>query len=124
MGRWVEVRNRTQDRHVLTARWCASFACRLRGLTFRRSLPPGEGLLLVESASGRAQTAIHMAMVFMSLGVVWLDEALRVVDVRLARPWGIYVPAAPARYVLEGGPGVLECVARGDQLELLDARLD
>ena len=124
MGHWVDVHNRTQDRHVLTARRCDSFACRLRGLTFRRSLPPGEGLLLVEATSGRAQTAIHMAMVFMSLGVVWLDEALRVVDVRLARPWRIYIPTTPARYVLEGGPGVLECVARGDQLELHDARVE
>lgn len=124
MQRWVEVHNRTQDRHLLRARWCASFACRLRGLTFRRSLPAGEGLLLVESSRGRAQTAIHMAMVFMPLGVVWLDEARRVVDVRLARPWGIYVPAAPAQYVLEGGAEVLECVARGDQLEWLDAQRD
>ena len=124
MSRWVDVRNRTQARHVITARWCDSFACRLRGLTFRRSLPPGEGLLLVEATSGRAQTAIHMAMVFMSLGVIWLDEELRVVDLRLARPWRIYIPTEPAKYVLEGGPGVLECVARGDQLELLDARVE
>jgi uncharacterized membrane protein (UPF0127 family) len=123
MARWVEVRNRTQDRHVLTARWCSSFLCRLRGLTFRRSMPAGEGLLLVEAQPGRAQTAIHMWMVFMPLGVIWLDEAFHVVDTRLARPWRIYVPSSSAKYVLEGEPAVLECVARGDVLETVDARL-
>ena len=125
MGRWVDVRNRTQD----SARAHGPLVRLLR-------LPPARADVPAQPAAGRgpaaggihqrvrAQTAIHMAMVFMSLGVVWLDEALRVVDVRLVRPWGIYAPTAPARYVLEGGPGVLECVARGDQLELLDPRLD
>lgn len=121
MARWLDVHNRTQDRHVIRARWCASFACRLRGLMFRRRLAPDEGLLLVERSAGRAQTAIHMAMVFFPLGVIWLDDSLRVVDKRLALPWRAYAPSAPARYILEGDPQVLECVAHGDALEFTDA---
>jgi uncharacterized membrane protein (UPF0127 family) len=88
---------------------------------FRRRLAPDEGLLLVERSAGRTQTAIHMAMVFFPLGVVWLDNDRRVVDKRLALPWRAYAPSAPARYVLEGEPGVLECVADGDVLEFSDA---
>jgi uncharacterized membrane protein (UPF0127 family) len=121
MARWVDIRNSTTDRHVIRARWCASFACRLRGLMFRRRLAPGEGLLLVERSAGRTQTAIHMAMVLFPLGVIWLDDDQRVVDKRLALPWRAYAPSAPARYVLEGEPGVLECVAHGDVLEFADA---
>jgi len=121
MTHWVDIRNSTQDRSVVRARWCASFACRLRGLMFRRRLTPGEGLLLVERSAGRTQTAIHMAMVFFPLGVIWLDDDRRVVDKRLALPWRAYAPSTPARYVLEGEPGVLECVAHGDVLEFADA---
>jgi uncharacterized membrane protein (UPF0127 family) len=120
MARWVDVHNRTQDRHVIRARWCASFACRLRGLMLRRPLAPDEGLLLVERNAGRAQTAIHMAMVLFPLGVVWLDDDLRVVDKRLALPWRAYAPSAPARFILEGEPRVLECVACGDILVFTD----
>lgn len=120
MARWVEVRNRTQGTPVIRARWCASFACRLRGLMFRRRLAVGEGLLLVERSAGRTQTAIHMAMVSFPLGVVWLDDDLRVVDTRLALPWRVYLPSAAARYVLEADPEVLECVALGDLLEIAD----
>ncbi len=110
MARWVEVRNRTQARSVIRARWCATFVCRLRGLMFRRRLAPGEGLLLVERSAGRTQTAIHMAMVFCPLGVIWLDDRRRVVDTRVALPWHVYVPSTAARYV-----------PQGDELEFLDA---
>ncbi len=124
MARWVEVRNRTQGRRVVRARWCASFMCRLRGLMFRRKLAPGEGLLLVERSPGRAQTAIHMAMVFFPLGVIWIDDRQRVVDTRMALPWRVYLPSAAACFVLEAEPQVLECVARGDELEFLDAPVE
>jgi uncharacterized membrane protein (UPF0127 family) len=86
-------------------------------LTFRRSLPEGTGLLLVQSGESRSSAAIHMLCVFMPLGVAWLDEARRVVDCRLARPWGMYVPRFPARYVLEGHPSILDEIAVGDVLD-------
>jgi uncharacterized membrane protein (UPF0127 family) len=118
MARWVTVRNRSRGGEVVQrARWCESFLCRLRGLTFRRSLPRGEGLVLVESREGRAQTAIHMWMVAFPIGVAWLDDQRVVVDTRLALPWRIYVPSRAARYTLEGGPGMLQSVAVGEVLE-------
>lgn len=121
MERWLQVYNRTQGGEaLLRARWCASFGCRLRGLTFRRNLPPGEGLLLVESRESVPGAGIHMMAVFMELGVVWLDADFRVVDTVCAQPWRMYLPAAPARYILEGTPALLEHVKMGDQLELVD----
>ena len=117
MSRIIEVRNADQDQRVVQrVRWCSSFFCRLRGLTFRRSLPGGLGLLLVESAASRIGTAIHMWAVFMPIGVAWLDDGQRVVDQRVARPWRIYAPAKPARFILEGDPSMLESLAVGDRL--------
>lgn len=99
-------------------RYCSNFLCRLRGLTFRRSLADGEGLLLVGERESRAGAAIHMAFVFFPIAVIWLDEARRAVDVRLARPfYPLYVPARPAKDVLEGPPGLVEQVRVGDQLK-------
>ena len=110
--------NETRGERVLErARRCDSFICRLRGLTFRRRLDDGEGLLLVGRRESRLDTAIHMFCVFFSIAVVWLDGSGRVVDVRLARPFRpLYVPRVPARDVLEGPPALLECVRIGDQL--------
>ncbi len=112
------VENRTRGTAVLArVKWCRSFLCRLRGLMFRRGLAPDEGLLLDEGKASVAATAIHMLFVFFPIAAIWLDEAFRVVDARLARPFRpFYAPRAPARYVLEAAPALLDQVAIGDQL--------
>ena len=112
---WIEIRNASRPGSArVHARWCASFACRLRGLTFRRGLPGDEGLLLVESAESRWNTAIHMWFVFQPLAVIWLNSEPRVVDVRLALPWRWYVPRTPAQYVLEGNSDLVSRFEIGD----------
>ncbi|MGA9191642.1 MAG: DUF192 domain-containing protein [Anaerolineales bacterium] len=122
MTHWIEVHNASQaDLQVIRARWCDTFACRLRGLTFRRSLGPGEGLLLVEGRESRSGTAIHMWFVFMPLGVAWVAADGRVVDTRLALPWRLYAPKVAAKFILEGPPGMLESVAINDCLEFVNA---
>lgn len=81
---------------------CASFLCRLRGLTFRMSLPMELGLLLRHKKESRLDTAIHMLGVFFDLSIIWIDCKHQVADVQLARRWRpFYIPARPAQYVLE-----------------------
>ncbi len=115
---WTEVWNETQDKQVLErVRRCASYLCRLRGLTFRRRMDENEGLLLVGRRESRVDTAIHMFFVFFPIAAVWLDRHGRVVDAQLARPFRpFYGPRAPAQDVLEGPPSLLEKVRIGDQL--------
>ncbi|MFQ5399417.1 MAG: DUF192 domain-containing protein [Anaerolineae bacterium] len=99
------------------ARWCDAFAGKLRGFTFRRTLTPDDGLVLVEKADTRVNTAIHMLFVFIPLGVIWVNEAGEIVDSIVARPWRpSYVPAAPARYVIEGHPSLLKHIKAGDHI--------
>jgi len=69
---------------------------------FRDSLAHDEGLLLVGNRESRWDAAIHMIGVKMDLAVIWIDEDLRVVDKILARKWRpLYIPGAPAKYILE-----------------------
>ena len=118
MAKWMTVQNETRGEQVLErVRHCASFLCRLRGLTFRRTLSENEGLLLVGKRENRADTAIHMFFVFFPIAAIWLDKNGKIVDTMLARPFRpLYVPRAPARDVLEGPPALLERVQIGDQL--------
>jgi len=112
------VSNATSGERLMgRVRHCASFLCRLRGLTFRRTLGQDEGLLLVGRRESRTEATIHMFFVFFPITAIWLDRAGRVVDVQLARPFRpLYVPRAPARDVLEGPPSLMERVQVGDQL--------
>lgn len=97
--------------------YCDTFTCRLRGLTFRRSLPIDEGLLLVQNRDSRLDAAIHMLGVWMDLAVIWIDSSRVVVDLRLARRWRpIYVPERPARYILEVPAPRLSDFHLGDRL--------
>jgi uncharacterized membrane protein (UPF0127 family) len=120
MPEQVLVHNLTRPHaHPIQARYCASFACRLRGLTFRRNLPPGQGLLLVQGRDSRMDSSIHMLFVWFDLGIIWINNAQHVVDVRLARRWRpAYLPASPARYVLELSPDRLGDFNVGDQIRL------
>ena len=121
MARWVRVCNLSRGgEQVVLARWCESYLCRLRGLTFRFGLPETRGLLLVGRTESISLAAIHMFGVFLSLGVIWLDSSQRVVDRVVARPFAVYKPGAPARYVLEGRPSILEGVSLGDELDFAD----
>jgi uncharacterized membrane protein (UPF0127 family) len=99
--------------------YCASFLCRLRGLMFRRSLPPNYGWLLVESKDSRLDTAIHMLFMRLDLAAVWINSQGEVVDVRLARRWRpAYIPRRPARYILETSADRYSDFSIGDQVRL------
>ena len=103
------------------ARWCDTFGSRMRGLTFRRSLAPGEGLILVENEDSRINAGITMLFTFIDLGVIWVNDAGHVVDTTLARPWRpSYLPQSPARYAIEADPGILHQVSVGDRLRFVE----
>ena len=108
----------------LKARYCNSFMCQFRGLMFRRSLEPDEGLLLVQKRENRGESTIHMLFMFIDLAVVWINAAHQVVDVKFARRWRLmYAPQAPAKYVLELPAERLDEFKIGDQLEIDETHL-
>jgi uncharacterized membrane protein (UPF0127 family) len=120
--RQITVENKTRTlSQPIRAKYCASFMCQLRGLTFHRTLNIQEGLLLVQKRESVVDSSIHMLAVGMELAVIWIDSRLNVVDVRLARPWRpVYVPQKPARYVLEISASRLGDFQPGDQVEFCD----
>jgi uncharacterized protein len=101
---------------------CSSFACRLRGLMFRRQLDPNEGLLLVGTRDSRIDAAIHMVFVPFDLAVFWISTGMEIVDKVLARSWRpFYMPAQPARYVLEVHSSLLPRYEPGEEVEFANA---
>lgn len=102
---------------VEKAKWCNTYLTKLRGFTFRRTWQPGDGLVLVEKNDNRVNTGITMVFVSFDLGVLWVNDAGQVVDKLVAKPWRpSYLPQAPARYVIEAHPDIVEQVAVGDTI--------
>ena len=98
---------------------CAGFFSRLVGLQLRRRLGTEEGMIFVCNRPGRLAAAIHTMGLRFAIGVVWLDAELKIVDMKLAKPWKFaHVPKAPAMYYLEANPAILDLVQIGDQLRI------
>jgi uncharacterized membrane protein (UPF0127 family) len=114
------VHRKTQDVLIDSARWCESRFCRLRGLQFRQSPKPGEGLLLVMSKDSVVETSIHMFFVFFPIAAVWINSQGQITHAQLAKPWRpYYASPRPARYVLETTPDFLEKVTVGDEVDFI-----
>ena len=104
----------------LEAGFCSTFLCKLRGLMFRKSIPDDWGLLLVEAKDSIVNTSIHMFFVFIDLGVVWINDAGKVVDLCEAKKWvTIKAPKKPARYILEVTPSRLAEFKVGDYISFV-----
>jgi uncharacterized membrane protein (UPF0127 family) len=84
---------------------------------FTRRLPANEGLLLTYKRENRIDTSIHMLGMLIDLGIVWINGANKVVDVRKAYKWrSIIFPKAPAKYVLEITPEAAAEFKIGDEV--------
>jgi uncharacterized membrane protein (UPF0127 family) len=89
---------------------------------FRGSISPDEGLLLVGPRDSRMDAAIHMLFVPFDLAVVWINSQMTIVDKVLAARWRpFYVPARPARFVLEVHPNLLPEYSVGETVEFVNA---
>lgn len=95
------------------------FWSRLKGLQFRRALPPGAGLLLVPCGS------VHTHWMRFPIDAVMLDAAGRVLAVRRGvRPWRVVAAPTTTHAVLELATGGADGVEPGDAFRLAapDAR--
>ena len=124
MSHFITVCNLNQpDLSPARVKYCDSFLCRLRGLTFRNRLEPDDGLLLVQGKrDSRIDSSIHMLFVPFDLSVVWVNSEMTVVDKVIAKSWRpAYFSAQPACYILEIHPDRWEDYQIGDRVEFHDA---
>jgi len=124
MSRFIFVRNlNLPDMSPARVKYCDSFLCRLRGLTFREHLELNDGLLLVQGGrDSRIDSSIHMLFVPFDLNVVWINSKLTVADKIIAKPWRpAYFSSQPACYILEIHPDRWEDYQIGDRVEFQDA---
>lgn len=84
---------------------------RRKGLMMREKLGKGEGMLFMFESEG--SYSFWMKDTLIPLDIIWLDDSLRAVHIETAQPCRSkdcpkYVPAMPAKYVLETNAGFAE----------------
>ena len=94
---------------------------RFRGLMLSKR----KDVVLAGKKDSVLDSTIHMMWMLYPIDVVWVNEAMEVVDVkRHSQPfnplkpntWSLHKPAAPAKYVIEIGKGVVKDTAKGDKI--------
>ncbi|MEM3412249.1 MAG: DUF192 domain-containing protein [archaeon] len=80
---------------------------RFRGLMFRKKC---KEILFILPKKSRVLASIHSFFVFFNFDVVWLDEKMRVVDLKEnIKPFCINItPKKPAKYILEMPAGEIK----------------
>ena len=87
------------------------FFARFRGLMLRKSLAPGEGLLLKDCS------VIHCCFMRFPIDVVYLDSGMRVVGIETVKPWRLGGMFPGVKHVLELGAGCARELAPGMETE-------
>jgi uncharacterized protein len=110
--------NRSKGTRVAHADLANSFLSRFMGLMFKGNIENGL-VLKIPPGRGRRGSGIHMFFMRIPLDVIFLDEEKRVVDLINLKPWQVYNPKKPARFVLELPEGTLKSSNThiGDELD-------
>jgi uncharacterized membrane protein (UPF0127 family) len=97
---------RDQER-LCKAKVANTFFSRLKGLMFKKYLPP-EGGLLIEYSLLFGSGAVHGLFMRFPIDLVFIDESKMVVDTAHLKPWGFYNPKKKCRWVLEVTEGFVD----------------
>jgi uncharacterized membrane protein (UPF0127 family) len=120
--KFVKIYNQSaSSTQPIKATLCDSFWLKFRGLMFKQTIDEYTGILLAESSDSSINTSIHMFFMDFDITAIWINSNHHVVDVKLARRWRpMYVPIAPARFVLETHVNRLTDFQVGDHLEIIN----
>lgn len=119
----VKIYNSKSPTLLFSAKYCKSYADKLMGLMFKKSIDPGYGIILAESAESKINSSIHMLFMNFDITVLWLDKNLVIVDKVLAKKWKLaYFPSQPAQYTIELHESRYNDFSIGDKLVFIDEK--
>jgi uncharacterized membrane protein (UPF0127 family) len=108
--------NKTKQTKVGYADMANSFISRFMGLMLKGGIERGL-VLKIPEGRGRRGSGIHMFFMRIPLDVLFLDEGKVVVDKVHLKPWQMYNPKEPARFVVELEEGASSGTEIGDELD-------
>ncbi|KPU62580.1 hypothetical protein EP1X_07720 [Thermococcus sp. EP1] len=94
-----------------------TFFKRFRGLMLTPEV--NYALVFILPTESRINASIHMFFMFQSIDVLFLDSSRKVVDLKRAKPWRVYMPKESAKYIIEAPVGVINAIHAeiGDEID-------
>ncbi|GAA5819529.1 MAG: DUF192 domain-containing protein [Methanobrevibacter sp. CfCl-M3] len=92
--------NKTKSKEIFEVEIANSYFKRLKGLMFKKNI--NNGLILkVPKSRYSKRSSIHTFFMRISLDVLFINEENKVYEMVTLKPWKIYSPRKPAKYVVE-----------------------
>ncbi|MDR2545677.1 MAG: DUF192 domain-containing protein [Methanobrevibacter sp.] len=92
--------NKTKNKEIFEVEIANSYFKRLKGLMFKKNI--NKGLILkVPKSRYSKRSSMHMFFMRISLDVLFINEENKVYEMVTLKPWKIYSPKKPAKYVVE-----------------------
>jgi len=86
------------------------------GLMFRRNLSETKAWIFEMGKQGKMNCGVHTFFCFCDILVVWLNEANKVVDMEIMKPFSLRIPKKEAKWVIELNPKLKDLISLGDEL--------
>jgi uncharacterized protein len=122
MVKTVEIVNETKGQKISEkAEMRDTFFSRFRGLM----LSSRKDIVLAGKKDSKLDSTIHMMYMLYPIDVIWVSEAMKVVDMKKSVPpfhplrtrtWSMSAPKAPAKYVIEISVGQVKDTEEGDKI--------
>jgi len=93
--------NKTIKKEIIKIKFAKTFIKKATGLMFSKEKNFDYCLIFDMGVESKIYSSIHMLFVFYPILLLFLDENKKIVDIRIAKPWGFYSPKNKARYILE-----------------------
>ena len=107
----------SQTKLAYPVRVADSYLSRLKGLMFKKYIK--EGLVLrVPKSKSSTRSAIHTSFMLISIDVLFVNEDNIIHDMVSIKPWNVYKPNGPSKYVIEIENGLINKhkIAIGDEI--------
>jgi uncharacterized protein len=111
--------NRTTNKTIkIKIKFANSYFKRLKGLMFKKNID--YGLVFITKAKTRFKCGIHTSFMKFNIDVYFLDENLRIFDVKTLKPWENYTPSKKADYIIEFEENKMKNkLKKGDEIEFI-----
>lgn len=111
--------NKTTNKIIpIKLKFANSYFKRLKGLMFKKNID--YGLVFITNTKNRFNLGIHTSFMKFNIDVYFLDENLKIYDIKTLKPWSNYTPIKKSAYIIEFEENKMKNkLEKGDEIKFI-----
>ncbi|WP_299524602.1 DUF192 domain-containing protein [uncultured Methanobrevibacter sp.] len=111
--------NKTTHKTIfIKLKFADNYFKRLKGLMFKKNID--YGLVFITNTKNRFCCGIHTSFMKFNIDVYFLDENLKIFDIKTLKPWSKYTPIKKSAYIIEFKENKMKNkLKKGDEIKFI-----